>query len=79
MVSYRFQSKIFYSHLPILYLIASKRDGKQDALRIALACSDAPTGRTTWTMQLLADQVVTLQVVDAISDETVRRILKKTI
>ena len=56
-----------------------KRDGKQDALLIALACSDAPTGRTTWTMQLLADQLVTLQVVDAISDETVRRILKKTI
>ena len=56
-----------------------KHDGKQEALLIALACSDAPTGRTTWTMQMLADTLVDLNVVDAISDETVRRTLKKTI
>jgi DNA-binding MarR family transcriptional regulator len=42
-----------------------------------LACSDAPEGRTTWTMQLLADRLVTLEIVDALSDETVRRTLKK--
>jgi transposase len=53
-------------------------DAKQASLLIALACSDAPTGRDEWTMQLLADKLVELKVVDAISDETVRRTLKKT-
>ena len=52
-------------------------DGKQEALLIALACSQ-PDGRESWTMQLLADKLVELKVVDAISDETVRRTLKKT-
>ena len=55
-----------------------KLDGKQEALLVALACSRAPEGRAQWTMQLLADRVVALGVVDAISDETVRRTLKKT-
>jgi len=53
-------------------------DGKQEALLIALACSDAPEGRAEWTMQLLADKLVELKVVERISDETVRRTLKKT-
>ena len=48
------------------------------AFLVALACSDAPSGRGHWTMQLLADRLVELGVVDAISDETVRRALKKT-
>lgn len=53
-------------------------DGKQEALVIALACSDAPDGADHWTMQLLADKLVELKVVaSAISDETVRRTLKK--
>jgi transposase len=51
---------------------------KQEAFLVALACSDAPSGRGHWTMQLLADHLVELGVVDAISDETVRRALKKT-
>ena len=55
-----------------------KLDAKQESLLIALACSDAPEGRAEWTMQLLADKLVELQVVDSISDETVRRTLKKT-
>jgi transposase len=54
-----------------------KLDGKQAALVVALACSTPPEGRTRWTMQLLADKLVALQVIDAISDETVRRTLKK--
>jgi putative transposase len=55
-----------------------KLDGKQEAFLVALACSDAPDGRESWTMQLLADRIVELKVVDApISDETVRRTLKK--
>lgn len=53
-------------------------DGKQEALLVALACSDAPEGRESWTMQLLADKLVELKVIDEpISDETVRRTLKK--
>jgi len=53
-------------------------DGKQEAFLVALACSDAPDGRDSWTMQLLADWLVELKVVDEpISDETVRRTLKK--
>lgn len=56
-----------------------KLDGKQEAFLVALACSDAPGERETWTMQLLADQLVELQVIETpISDETVRRVLKKT-
>jgi hypothetical protein len=53
-------------------------DAKQASLLIALACSDAPEGRDEWTMQLLADKLVELKVVEHISDETVRRTLKKT-
>jgi transposase len=57
---------------------ARKLDGKQEAYLVALACSDPPRGRESWTMQLLADHLVALKVTDAISDETVRRLLKKT-
>jgi transposase len=53
-------------------------DGRAEAHLIALACSAPPEGRTVWTMQLLADKLVELEVVDSISDETVRRTLKKT-
>lgn len=54
-------------------------DGKQEAFLVALTCSESPKGRESWSMQLLADRLVELQVVEqAISDETVRRTLKKT-
>lgn len=53
-------------------------DGKQEAFLVALTCSESPEGRESWSMQLLADRLVELQIVEqAISDETVRRILKK--
>ena len=55
-----------------------KLDGKQEALLVALACSEPPQDRAQWTMQLLADKLVAIGAVDAISDETVRRVLKKT-
>jgi len=55
-----------------------KLDGRAEARLIALACSAHPEGRTEWTMQLLADKLVELRVVEAVSDETVRRALKKT-
>ncbi len=57
---------------------ARKLNGKQEALLVALACSDPPEGRERWTMQLLAGRLVELKVVDSISDETVRLTLKKT-
>jgi transposase len=55
-----------------------KLSANAEARLIAEACSQAPEGRTHWTMQLLADRLVELREVDTISDETVRRVLKKT-
>jgi len=55
-----------------------KLDAMGEAQLITLACSNPPEGRSNWTMQLLADELVALNVVDTISDETVRRTLKKT-
>jgi transposase len=54
-------------------------DGKGEAVLVALACTAPPGEAETWTMQLLAERLVALDVVDRISDETVRRTLKKTI
>lgn len=56
-----------------------KLDGKQEAFLVATACSTPPEGRSRWTMQLLADKLVEIKMVDSISDDTVRRTLKKTI
>lgn len=53
-------------------------DDTQVAWLIATACSTAPDGQKRWTMQLLADEMVRLRPVESISDETVRRMLKKT-
>ena len=55
-----------------------KLDTTAEAFLIATACSEAPEGRANWTMQLLADRLVALEIVDSISDETVRQTLKKT-
>ena len=55
-----------------------KLDGRAEARLIALACSEPPDGRAAWTLQLLADKLVELKVVDSVCDETVRRVLKKT-
>jgi putative transposase len=52
--------------------------GRQAAFLVALACTPPPTGRRRWTMKLLADRLVERQIVETISDETVRRTLKKT-
>jgi DNA-binding MarR family transcriptional regulator len=54
-----------------------KLDAVGEAHLITLACSNPPEGRSSWTMQLLADKLVELGIVDSISDETVRRTLKK--
>lgn len=55
-----------------------KLDGHAEARLTALACSDAPEGHSRWTLRLLADRLVELDVVDAVSHTTVRRLLKKT-
>ncbi len=55
-----------------------KLDAKAEARLIAEACSAAPDGRERWTLQLLADRVVQLQLADSYSYEAVRRVLKKT-
>ena len=55
-----------------------KLDGAQEARLVAIACSAPPQGRARWTLSLLADRLVELQVVDSIGRETVRETLKKT-
>lgn len=55
-----------------------KLDGDAEARLVQLACSEAPEGRQRWTLRLLADKLVALDVVDSISHETVRQRLKKT-
>lgn len=54
-------------------------DGKQEAEIIALRLSKPPAGFANWTLRLLAGQIVKLEIADAISYETVRRTLKKTV
>ena len=55
-----------------------KLDGEGEARLIQIACSAPPEGRQRWTMHLLADKIVELEVVDSISHETIRQRLKKT-
>jgi transposase len=55
-----------------------KLDGEQEARLVALACSAPPEGRTRWTLRLLAERLVKLEVVEDLSHETVRQVLKQT-
>jgi hypothetical protein len=52
-------------------------DGAQEARLVALACSQPPAGHARWTMELLADRLVELKVIDSIHPSTVCRALKK--
>jgi len=63
---------------PSRQLHPRKLDGVQEAHLVALAGSPAPKGRARWTLRLLADKLVELEIVDDISHETVRQTLKKT-
>jgi transposase len=63
---------------PTKRVYARRLDGKQEARLIALACSKPPAGKARWTLRLLADELVELEVVEAVSHETVRQTLKKT-
>jgi len=58
--------------------IARIFDGEKEAKLIALACSNPPKGRARWTLRLLEDKVVELNIVDRASDSTIGRVLKKT-
>ena len=53
-------------------------DGEKEARLLAIACSQPPAGRAKWTLKMLADELVALEVVDSVSEQTVRRTLKKT-
>jgi transposase len=55
-----------------------KLDGAAEARLVALACSAPPEGRKSWTIRLLTEKLVELEVVDSIGEETVRSVLKKT-
>jgi transposase len=53
-------------------------DGQAEATLVATACSKPPAGRERWTLRLLGDRLVALDIVESISHETVRQTLKKT-
>lgn len=55
-----------------------KLDGEQEAHLIALVCSPPEEGQECWTLQLLADKLVELHIVESIARETIRQVLKKT-
>lgn len=55
-----------------------KADGDLEARLVALSCSEPPEGHARWSLRLLADKLVELEIVDSISHETVRTVLKKT-
>ncbi len=61
-----------------LMMMKLSYDGEQEAKLIVLCCSQTPGGRKGWTLKLLNENLVTLQIVDNISRSTVNRALKKT-
>lgn len=65
------------NHKRPLHSRSKRLDGAAEARLVQLACSAPPDGRERWTMQLLADKLIELEVVETVSDETVRTTLKK--
>jgi len=63
---------------PRLNLDKKKFDGEVESKLVALRCSEPPLGNSKWTLELLADEMVALNYVDSISNESVRQLLKKT-
>ena len=62
---------------PVTNAHRRKITGDEEAHLIALCCSQAPEGQERWTLRMLADKMVELDIVDAVSHETIRRTLKK--
>ncbi len=58
--------------------VASMFDGEKEARLIAIACGPKPAGRGRWTLELLADRVVALKIVERCSPQTIMRTLQKT-
>jgi transposase len=81
-VRQRFVEQGFYAALERKKQQAPSRkrvlDGESEARLISIACSKPPDGRAKWTMQMLADELIALKVVDCISGQTIWRTLKKT-
>jgi len=55
----------------------AKLDGDAEARLVSLACSEAPEGRARWTLNLLTERLVELEIVESVACETVRQVLKK--
>ncbi len=55
-----------------------KVDGEVEARLVTLACSEPPAGHSQWSLRLLAERAVALEIIDSVSHETVRQALKKT-
>src|SRR5215204_3836187 len=66
------------SALPHARSYRRRLDGAQEARLVALTCSAPPEGHKRWTLRLLADRLVALEVVESVSYETVRQALKQT-
>jgi transposase len=62
---------------PSQRIYARKLDGEQEAKLVALACAGPPAGKKRWTLRLLAERMVELEIVSELSHETVRQTLKK--
>lgn len=65
------------SRKPTIREYDRKADGDFEARLIALSCSEPPEGFSRWSLRLLADKMVELEIVDSVSHETVRSVLKK--
>jgi transposase len=65
------------SRKPVTNVHGRKITGEEEAHLIALCCSQAPEGHARWTLRMLADKMVELDIIESISYETVRRTLKK--
>ena len=83
---YNMRDEFFANHDIESYLTRKKREtgprkpklnGEQEAKIIAMACSDPPEGCARWTLRLLGESAVKLQIVDSVSDMTIHRLLKK--
>ncbi|MDZ7935025.1 MAG: helix-turn-helix domain-containing protein [Emticicia sp.] len=69
--------KIALKGLPRLNEDKIKFDARVESRLVSLRCSDPPTGHSSWTLTLLSDELIRLEVVESISCESVRTILKK--
>jgi transcription initiation factor TFIIIB Brf1 subunit/transcription initiation factor TFIIB len=70
--------EVALSGAPSTRVYEHKVDGALEAHLIALSCTAPPSGQARWSLRLLADRAVELELVEALSHETVRRVLKKT-